>query len=44
MGLKSGPAFRFTLRLVQILKPSKTLLKIGMVVHETVGCVRVKLN
>ena len=38
MGLKSGTPFRFMLRLVKILKLSKTLLKIGMVVHITVGC------
>ena len=44
MGLKSETPFRYTLRLVQILKTLKTLLKIGMVVHETVGCVRVELN
>ena len=44
MGLKSGTPFRFMLRLVKILKFSKTLLKIGMVVHATVGCVRVELN
>ena len=44
MGLKSGIPFRFMSRLVKILKLSKTLLKIGMVVHVTVGCVRVELN
>ena len=30
--------------IVKILKFSKTVLKIGMVVHVTVGCVRVDLN
>ena len=44
MGLKSGAPFRFMLRLVKILKLSKILLKIGMVVHVTVGYVRVELN
>ena len=43
-GLKSGTPFRFMLRLMKILKLSNTLLKIGMVVHVTVGCVRVELN
>ena len=36
--------FRSMLRLVKILKLSKILLKIGMVVHVTVGYVRVELN
>ena len=36
--------FRFMSRLLKILKLSKTLLKIRMVVHVTVGCVRVELN
>ena len=44
MGLKSGTPFRFMLRLVKILKLSKMLLKIGMVVHVTVGYVIVELN
>ena len=44
MGLKSGTPFRSMLRLVKILKLSKILLKIGMVVHVTVGYVRVELN
>ena len=44
MGLKSATPFRFMSRLVKILKLSKTLLKIGMVVHVTVGCVRVEQN
>ena len=44
MGLKSGTPFRFMLRLVKILKLSKALLKIGMVVHVTVGYARVELN
>ena len=44
MGLKSGTPFRFMSRLVKILKLSKILLKIGMVVHVTVGHVRVELN
>ena len=44
MGLKSGTPFCFMSRLVKILKPSKTLLKIGMVVHVIVRCVRVELN
>ena len=41
MGLKSGTPLSFMLRLVKI---SKILLKIGMVVHVTVGYVRVELN
>ena len=44
MGLTSGTPFRSMLRLVKILKLSKILLKIGMVVHVTVGYVRVELN
>ena len=44
MGLKSGTPLSFMLRLVKILKLSKILLKIGMVVHVTVGYVRVELN
>ena len=40
MGLKSGTP----VRLVKIFKLSKTLSKIGMVVHVTVGYVRVELN
>ena len=44
MGLKSSTPFRFMSRLVKIFKLSKTLFKIGMVVHVTVGCVRVELN
>ena len=43
MGLKSRTPFRFMSRLVKIFKLSKTF-KIGMVVHVTVGCVRVELN
>ena len=43
MDLKSGTPFRSMLRLVKILKLSKILLKIGMVVHVTVGYVRVEL-
>ena len=38
MGLKSGFPFRFMLRLVKILKNSKTLLKIEKIVHAVVGC------
>ena len=38
MGLKSGFPFRFMLRLVKILKNSKTLLKIQKTVHAVVGC------
>ena len=41
---KSETPFHFMSRLVKILKLSKTLLKIGMVVHVTVGCVRPELN
>ena len=44
MGLKSGTPFRSIVRLVKILKLSKILSKIGMVVHVTVGYVRVELN
>ena len=44
MGLKSGTPFRFILRLVKILKLSKTLLKLGMVVHVVVWDVRAELN
>ena len=44
MGLKSGTPFRFILRLVKILKLSKELLIIGMVVHVTARYVRVELN
>ena len=44
MGLKSGTPFRFILRLVKILKLSKTLLKLGMVVHVLVWYVRAELN
>ena len=43
-GPKIWNSFRSMLRLVKILKLSKTLLKIGMVVHVTVGCVRAELN
>ena len=43
-GLKSGTPFRFMRGLVKILKLSKTLLKIGMVLHVTVRCVRVDLD
>ena len=43
-GLKTWTSFRFLLGLVKIFKLSKTLLKIGMVVHVTVGYVRVELN
>ena len=42
--LKSRTPLRFMPRLAKILKLSKALLKIGMVVHETAGCVRVELN
>ena len=44
MGLKFGTPFRFMLRLAKILKLSKTLLNIGMIVHVTVGFVRVELD
>ena len=44
MGLKSGGPFFFMSRLVKILKLSKTLIKIGMVLHVTVGCVRVDVD
>ena len=44
MGLKSGTLVSFMSRLVKILKLLKKLLKIGMVVHVTAGCVRVELN
>ena len=43
-GLISGTPFRFMLRLVKILKLSKKLLIIGLVVHVTAGYVRVELN
>ena len=43
-GPKIWNSFRFMSRLVKILKLSKAFLKIGMVVHVTVGCVRVELN
>ena len=41
--LISVTPFRVMSRLVEILKLSKTLLKIGMVLHATVGSVRVDL-
>ena len=44
MGQKSGTPFRFMSRLVKILTLSMTLLKIGMVVHVTIGCARVEPN
>ena len=44
MGQKSGTPFRFMPRLVKILTLSMTLLKIGMVVHVTIGCARVEPN
>ena len=44
MGLIPGTPFRFMSRLVKTLKLSKTLLKTEMVVHVTVGCVRVELD
>ena len=44
MGLKSGSPFFFVLRLVKILRNSKTLSKIEKIVHAVVGCVRVELN
>ena len=44
MGLKSGTNFRFMYRLAKILKLSKTVLKIGMVVNVTVMCVKVDLD
>ena len=43
-GLKSRTSFRFMRGLVKILKLSKTLLKIGMVLPVTVRCVRVDLD
>ena len=42
MDVKSGTPFRFHLRLVKILKLSKTLLKTGMVVQVTVEYVRIE--
>ena len=44
MRLKSGTPFSFMSKLVKTLKLSKTLLKLGMVVHVIVGCVRVDLD
>ena len=44
MDLKYGTPFRFLSSLEKILKLAKALLKIGMVVHVTVECVRVELN
>ena len=44
MRVKSGTPFSFMSKLVKTLKLSKTLLKLGMVVHVTVGCVRVDLD
>ena len=44
MCLKSGTPFCFFTRIVKILKLLKTLLKIGMAVHVTVGYVRVEPN
>ena len=44
LNVVSGTPFHFMLRLVKILKLSKILLKIGMVVRVTVGYVRVELN